>query len=106
MIGDMRNRVRIVRKVYESDGYGGEVCTGTAAGQVWAAVKTASGSEGVDMDAVVNSKTRQIIIRRTDIKASDEVEMDGKTWLVSNVERQDDKQMYLLVSLREKEVSR
>jgi SPP1 family predicted phage head-tail adaptor len=105
MIGDMRNRVRIVRKVYESDGYGGEVCTGTAAGQVWAGIKNASGTEGMDMSAVVNTKTRTLVIRRTDIEPSDEIEMDGKRWLVSNIEKQDGKELYLLVYIREKEVS-
>jgi SPP1 family predicted phage head-tail adaptor len=105
MIGELRNRITIIRNVYESDGYGGQVLKTSNTRKVWAGIKNASGTEGMDMSAVVNTKTRTLVIRRTDIEPSDEIEMDGKRWLVSNIEKQDGKELYLLVYIREKEVS-
>ncbi len=105
MIGHLRNHVTIVRKTYKSDGYGGQVFDKDKTKKVWAHIKTASGNEALTDGAVQNQKTRQLIIRNTDISASDFIILDGEEWNISNIERLDDKPYYLVVSIRAKEVT-
>lgn len=104
-IGQLRNIIEIRRTEYTSDGYGGQTASRTKSKKVWAHVKSASGSEALADGAVQNTKTKQLIIRVTDIKASDSVVLDGEEYNISDIERIDDKPFYLLVYLRGREVT-
>lgn len=99
-IGKLRHLVYIIRKEYTSDGAGGQVQTGQSRRAVWAAIKTASGTEAISDGAVTNSKTRTYVIRATDIKAADFIEADGEQWNISNIEALDDRPAYMLVYCR------
>ena len=105
MIGQMRNIIEIRRPEYVSDGYGGQTLKLTKTKRVWAHVKSASGTKQLVDGAVQNTKTKQIVIRNTDIRASDYIVLDGAEYNISDIERIEDKPFYLLVYLRGREVT-
>lgn len=105
MIGQLRHRVTISRPVYASDGYGGQVKTGTSDRAVWAQIEKASGSEALTDGAVQNIQNRTVIIRFTDIRPSDFLIIDGDRWNISDVEFVDDKPFYMRVWIRRDSVT-
>ena len=105
MIGRLRHKITIIRPAYRSDGFGGQVPDGETRRPAWAYVMKAAGNETLNNGAVTNAKTENILIRKTDVCASDFVEMDGGLWNISDISAYKDRAAYLILSIRRNEIT-
>ena len=104
-IGSLRHIAFIVRRTYRSDGAGGQELDTESRRMVYAGVKTNSGTEAIADGAVTNAKTATLVIRNTDIRASDFIVYNRLLWNITDIEPVNGKPFYLYVYIRRQEVT-
>lgn len=105
MIGNLRHRGYVIRENWADDGMGGQILAGESRQCVWVGIKSSKGGTVQTSGAVRNAETLQLIMRKTDVSASDAIEVAGKRYLIDNVAALNDREGYLLLEVHRREVT-
>lgn len=95
-IGELDQRISIIRQSTMSDGIGGRTSTPSIVATVWAKVIAQAGRERFHADRLnAESSYRFIIRHRSDVLESDRVQWNGALFNIRSVIREGGRPLYL-----------